>query len=467
MNRYAVIFLILCTMVSAFLMNAINGISASTTFEKEIAAGYDGSGNGYIATALRLLEAGEFSDETHSFFGAVPTGPVYAIFIAGAFLLFGKSLWAIWILQMIAFALAVILLYKFSSYFFTGMWAIAPAFLFALFWGASLFVFHLNNEIIGLLCVTGFMVAMFYYAETSRIRHLLTAALCVSLLILIKPIFEYFIVPMLVVVAWSALYRSRAYTQAARHAGVFLGVCVLLVGTWHVRNYRVLDSYTVSTGGHAFLIRATSATYPQDTMTGFFLSTMLGDLIAGEVVPGYAERAEPANTIREIFNKRRVEMKAAGLSEVDVDKIFWAEAVDIARTHPTALVLTTPAWLFRLNSPPRHDGGMLEHLFVGTYPGMPLWLKIAIILGIRTVWYGFIAIALWWIFREMVRCGDYVQSVVFWSIGLLVLYTNALYAGFAHAEVRYALPLMPIYIFFFVLGLHDLWISRTKKPIMN
>lgn len=443
-----VVILASAAVASALIMNAVNGFSGKTSFEAELKPDTASYADRHVERAIHLLEHGTLGDEARPFLGGFARGPIEAVFMAVAFLLFGRTLWSVWALQMAAFVLAVLLLYAISRRFLAGVWSIVPPLMLALFWGASLYVFNLNNEIWSLVFILGFIYSLTRYDEQESPWQLLVAGASLSLLVLAKPIFEYFI-PLALLLLVLHISARRKIKTALVHGAFFAAAVLVMVGGWHLRNMAVLGTPKISAGGHALLIRAQSDIFSPNTMKGFFIAGGLGDFIADKIVPGYASTEEPRNSARQIFNVRRPELRRSGLSEFKTDEIFFHEASAIIREHPIWHVAVSVPWLLRMNSPPNFTGTVLDRLFVGTHTAIPDAQKILIILVIRLPWYFFVGIAWWMAARELYR-GWRHASIGVW-MAVLIFYTNAIYAFLAHAEVRYVLVVMPFYFFFFML----------------
>lgn len=444
----AVIILASAAVASALVMNAVDGFSGKKSLAAELAPDTVSYADRHVERAIHLLEHGTLGDEIQPFLGGFARGPIEAGFIAIAFLLFGRTLWSVWVLQMAAFVLAVLLLYAISRRFLTGVWSMAPPLMLALFWGASLYVFNLNNEIWCLVFVLGFIYALVRYDGNESPWQLLMAGAFLSLLVLAKPIFEYF-VPLAALLVTLNLSAKRNVKASLMHGAFFAAALLVILGGWHVRNILVLGTPRISAGGHALLIRAQSDIFPPKTAKGFFIAGAFGDFIADKIVPGYASTEEPRNSARQIFNLRRPELRRSGLSEFTTDDIFFHEAFAIIREHPIRHVAVSVPWLLRMNSPPNFTGTVLDHLFVGTHTALPNALKIMMILAIRLPWYAFVGLA-WWAAARVIYNGWRRASALVW-MAVLIFYTNAIYALLAHAEVRYALVIMPFYFLFFIL----------------
>lgn len=455
------LFLIALAVLSAFTMNAVLSLSRARTFDMYVEGGLDGTGEGRVATALQFLYNKKFSDGAHPFFGAIPRGPVYPIYLAIAFSIFGESLTAIWIIQMITFTTAVLLFYAVSARFLSGWWAALPPAMLTLFWAASLNVFRVNNEVLTLFLVGSMTVLLMrYYERKYSVWHLAGAAFFFSLIVLLKPAFEYFIFFALGILVWHLRAKSIGWYVVGKHLAVFLGVVALIVGGWHMRNMRVWGTPSISVGGHALLLHAQSAHLAPAALKGFVLASLFGDYIAEFFVPGYAEHPEPATAMRNISKMLLLQGGAWSFSE---DAKTREEALSLLKEKPFVYAALTPMWFFRLNSIPSLEGGEIDHMFVGTHPEFASWMKASIILVMRFGWLFFILLVFYQIVRAM-RIAVARSDALLWIIAF-ILYTNVIYASLTHALVRYILPVMPFYFLFFVMLCERWYTSYLKKEL--
>ena len=86
----------------------------------------------------------------------------------------------------------------------------------------------------------------------------------------------------------------------------------------------------------------------------------------------------------------------------------------------------------------------MEHFLTGTYTDIPYALRILLVLALRVGWYLLVAVAFLGLWQLCKVARAPVRSVVWWGAAF-VLYTNIMYSFFAHAEVRYAIPIIPWY----------------------
>ena len=455
MKGKVILALIIVGCLSAFLTHRITHSVATDTVDSKLAVDMNGTGDGYIATALHFMQKGTFAYEQFPFyFGAVPTGPLYPAFIAGSFFLFGTRLSSLWFMQLICYIGAILLLYRLSGAFLNERWSPVPPFLLAVFWGAAVYVYGFNNEVLSLLIIVYFALSLvWYYKAPEKSRYIVLASLLFSLFILGKPIFEYFFPLLLFLLVWQGFLLQVPVKKLIQQGSLALLVFLIVVGSWHIRNERLFGNPSIAPGSHAFFLRALSATYATPTMKGFIIASFAGDYTANVVVPGYASLPEPATSIRTMFNRYRMELKQIIPSEYDVDKIFFDEATALYSAHPIVYWLLTPIWFLRMNGVPYYTGGAIDHLLVDTHTTLSPWIKIGLLLGIHLLWFALIGFIFWQIIKTIRVYNKTPHALVI--ISMFVLYTNLIYTGFAHAEVRYALPIMPFYFIFLTKGVQD------------
>ena len=433
------------------------------TVERQLLADtYLAGSDGHVGTAINLLTNGAFYGLTESpLFGLVPRSQIYSLFVALAFVLFGVSLWSVWFLNLIFFLGALAAWYAVSVRFLEKKFAWLPPLFLSLFWGAFEYVWIINTETLTLLAVGLFLLGLLKYKESLQPRWLLLSSLGLAALIVNKGIALYFIAPTLILAPWAL--RQNFYPRGLwHHWAVFFTVVVAVAGGFMAHNYAALGSTDFSRGGHALLIHSKTAEFRGEKLKGFILSQFLGDFITDKIIPGYAEAPEPLTAQREVSVRWR-EMRQAGAAELETDRMFWREAKEIVKKNPALFLSVAPWWFLRLNGPVHYNLATIDHVFVGTHEYIPDAVKTAILLIAYGVWFSFVGVCLvygakelWKIIRER------MFSNMAWLISL-TLYFNIMYSVFTHAEVRYILPVMPIYFLFFGLCVQSILTSRRRE----
>lgn len=457
--RHPHLFLIVVTIISVLFYNILLLGRPNETLAERLESDL-GDGNGHVLTALTLLKTGSFGDESHPFFGEHQEGPPYRILLAGAFAILGETLWAVYILNTLLLVGAVLLLYRISKEYLPGTWALAPPLLLAGFWGAASYVFHPNTEPISLFLILLFLMSIFRYTEGRSLGWASVAGFIFACLVLQKPVLEYFYPILLLGFVWGS--RPR-FTDAVWPLILIAVTGILIVGSWHVHNYRTLGDAKLSSAGPALVMRTESASYTGARLQGFLLASFSGSYVADALIPAYQHVHEPEAA--RTYKALRRGLRASGMSEAEVNREFLQKAYKAVSMRPVQYVLMTPFWLLRLNGPVNIDGSDMDNFGVGNTT-MPAFVAMAGVLGVRLLWYIMIAAAL----IGAIQCVTYAGekrtrvSLALLCMLALIVYINGMYALVSHAEVRYLLPVMPLYFLFAVLYVHRTHVARAARP---
>lgn len=199
----------------------------------------------YLQPAVNLLNGFGFSQEPQAPFtpDTVAT-PVYPLFIAVLYKLFGESYFAIGLLQVILSAITAGLVYLLGCYLIPEIETRLGGIWFALsLVSITHAVFILTETVFSflLLGAVGFVVV---YWKRGQIRWLLIAGVVMGITILCRPIALYY---PLVAAVLIGMIHLRKWKRALSAAAAFLGASVLIVSPWAVRNFGLLGSPTLST----------------------------------------------------------------------------------------------------------------------------------------------------------------------------------------------------------------------------
>ncbi len=462
-HKFVVIILAAGLLTSALWgLHRLPNLKERTVVRQLLSDTYLAGSDGHVGTAINLLNHRAFYGPPESpLFGLVPRSQIYSLFVALAFVLFGLSLWSVWFLNLLFFLAALIAWYAVSLRFLDKKFAWLPPFLLACFWGAFEYVWIINTETLTLLAVGLFLLGLLKYKEAPQLRWLVLSSLGLATLVVNKGIALYFVAFTFMLVAW-ALWESFYPRKLWRHWAVFFAVVVAVSGGFMAQNYAALGSADFSRGGHALLIHSKTAEFRGEKLKGFILSQFLGDFVTSKIIPGYAREPEPLTAQRRVGVRWR-EMRYAGVPELETDQIFWREAKEIIKGHPARFLSVAPWWFLRLNGPVHYNLATIDHVFVGTHENIPDAAKITILLAVYGGWFLFIALVMWMFLKELwaaVRTGQF--SNMTWVVAL-VLYFNVMYSVFTHAEVRYILPVMPLYFLFLTFLVQNILAKRRAK----
>lgn len=200
---------------------------------------------GYIQVAVNLLGGHGISLRTEPPY--VPSAlrtPVFPMFIAFFYKLFGNSYLIIAIAQVVISLITVALTYLLGLKLLSENEAWIGALLFALSSAPAIYAVFILSETLFTLLLILVLLAMVLYRERKQICWLVAAGIIAGLAILCRPVAAYF--PVLAVgLIWLA--EPGKLRKSLTGIFAFLLVCTLVVGPWVWRNMRQLGIPVIST----------------------------------------------------------------------------------------------------------------------------------------------------------------------------------------------------------------------------
>src|SRR3989344_1984117 len=169
----------------------------------------------FIEKAEFLLKEGSFRDDLSEF----RKPPVYPLFLAVVFSLFGHNPIGIWVVQILLFAVTLVLLYLISRRFFADTIAFVPSLLLALYWGNAYLVFSILSYGPAVFLLVFLVYLTFYYKEQPSLQVLIVWSLILSILILTRPIVLY---------ATPFLVGFLLYNHLQKSRRIFIGEIMLV-----------------------------------------------------------------------------------------------------------------------------------------------------------------------------------------------------------------------------------------------
>ena len=204
---------------------------------------------GYHQLASTLLDSGRFA--------YTPTGepealrtPLYPMFVAGTYAVFGREPWVALLFQIVLDALACFLLLKALARLFGDRVAILASLFYALDPFLILYCSTLLSDTLFVFFVVAAFLALSGAATAESPRKSAmgygASGLLLGLATLVRPIAEFaaaIFVAFIIFKHWRHLKRGVAY------AAVALAVFALTLAPWLVRNGSVFGAYSLSTSG--------------------------------------------------------------------------------------------------------------------------------------------------------------------------------------------------------------------------
>lgn len=446
MTEKRIFFVIaLLGILSSCVLGVINGGIFKTKIEQ-----WGNDAWQYNATALALVQYHTFHDPSSKFFGAFQKGPGYPLFLALIYMLFGPHPIAVFCVQLVLWVVALWLLWKISAIFLAGRWALAPPGMLAVYWGASAYIFDINSDLLALFFSLGLAWSFYWYLKDGQCTYGIAQGCFLGFLVLIKPIALYFI-PVYLLSAFLILGFSSK--RIVFSLAVTLSIAVVMVSWWSWYNWHLLHTPQLASGGLTLMRRADDVMMSSQRFFAFTVASLFGDLVADKMYPGYADAPEPYTAIsgarERTYYARQLPDKS---NETALQKEQLSEAKLLIQQHPVKFLFTSIPYLIRLNIPVNQRGVEMIRTFVAAKDSPDVWLKIGIMLFIRIMWFSWIGVAGYGVYRAL-------RSRLWnaWMILAFIVYFNGMYALVSHAEARYILPVLPFYFIFFVFALHEFY----------
>ena len=386
--------------------------------------------------------------------------PVYPLFVGGLYALFGAKYWVGMLAQSLLLMLVLTWLgWKLTPVFGTRGAAAIPV-LTALVPGvASTAVGNLLPETLALVLCTA-AAAVFFSFKNIRLRFGVTGLL-LGLLGLTR--FPFLLFPVFLGGFLFVKLRNKNKKDWPLRAVMLLMLGFLLpVFFWTCRNYLVYGilSPTGSKGGNEVLVRADKVRFEGEDLRAYLFGAFAGDYLARIFYPRYAERIEPYT----YGNHIRYPYSAQMQSEPDpaaVSRQAVVEGLRLMQEHPVRYVTDGIAEFFKFNSPMVwHNSADIRHLFAGTHPELPSWIKALFLILYQGIFYGIIGISLIMVFSK-----GFSHPLLFLP-ALVILFGNAVYVFF-DVYARYAMPLYAFYMVFFIMGIQHIFRSIFKNAERN
>jgi 4-amino-4-deoxy-L-arabinose transferase-like glycosyltransferase len=223
---------------------------------------FESDSNSYIVPAIRVVEDGGYTDPN-----AART-PAYPLLIAGIYAIFGARPVVVTAVQVLIGMLNVFLTYQIGRQIVPqGAWLGVLLLLFALESIVSTF-FVLSETLFTLLLLLA-MFALLKYRQTLHWGWIIVAGLSAGLSVLCRPVAIYFLPGLGFLFA--LIPRSRHVFRLYVVAG-FLGLALLVVFPWILRNKVVIGSPMVSSISADYLL-----TYEAASLQADIQGTSLGE----------------------------------------------------------------------------------------------------------------------------------------------------------------------------------------------
>lgn len=386
--------------------------------------------------------------------------PLYPLFLAGIYKIFGHNYDAVRIIQILLFALTVVFVYLLAEKLFGRKVAIWSSMATALFYGVANQAGSLTTETLFI-----FLIMFFVYAISNckNIRWIAASGIVLGLAVLTRSIIQYFFI-LVVINFFVIFYKKTPIRKIFLKIGIFLISFFIILMPWLIREHSVsgdIAKIASRTGsGLASRVERMEKIYPN--YAGHFIGRLFGYYFSEKL--GYQVKYEDYRHVVDT-DEQINDLLKSGKTKNEIDQILSSGAKKIILQEPHKYIAITFLDFISFNSPLLFQLSNFQNtleihpMFAeGRHPEIPEWGKAMIILTIRFVWFFFLFLAI---------CGA-IKIARNWAISgfiiLIVLYFNFAYSAI-HAIPRYALPIYPFYVILMVVGAFYLW-NKCKVFIM-
>jgi hypothetical protein len=208
----------------------------------------DNDVNKFLSAGVNFFQHGVFSMSLSAPF--VPTmfiPPVYSVFLASIFFVFGKF-WvlAVYILQGLLMSWAALYLYRNlrgtvserSAFWVAVIFAIEPF---------SNFITNVTtpDSLFAVMLIVG-VISFWNFLRRPKNSTLIISSVFLVIATLIKPISQF--LPVLFIVIMVAVLARNSFkkVQIAKYAGIYLGIFLILLSPWLVRNKITFNNWNIT-----------------------------------------------------------------------------------------------------------------------------------------------------------------------------------------------------------------------------
>lgn len=249
-----VAILTIITLVKIIVFNSVYQQDASRVHEFDTPR--------YELPAIELLEKGTLALEPHSVDSrTLNAAPLYPVFIATIYKLFGESRYAVVIAQILVSGLTIFFVYLIAVKLWSQSTGVIAALIMALEPLHFIYPQVMLSEVLSTAITTLFIV-FFTYMMLSK-KYVYTFALLVGLVLaaatMTRPVNYFLIFP---VVLGLIAFKKSVNLQGIslpRLLILLLLPYALIIGSWHVRNGQLTGAYEFSDNGSTLVLRYKAA----------------------------------------------------------------------------------------------------------------------------------------------------------------------------------------------------------------
>lgn len=407
----------------------------------------------FLLLGSNLKEGRGFSlSEKSPYLPSMEREPVYPAMLSLLFRIFGYKYLAIKLVQVLVFMLICIFVWLLSREVFNaqiaGYATVATAFCPTLISYPAFLYSEILASLLILLSVFGLTMvikkqSLFWCGITGFVLGL--SVLCKAIML------PFSILALLILLYINVRIRKKEILPMI----LFIICFGLTVSPWILRNYRLFHKPAVSLRGAKVLwVRAQKIDYSSDEIARHLIFSFSESLGAKLYPAAFGSRTSDiylSDSLRS--DAYLLELEKKGVTPIEIDDIFFREALKKIMRHPLKFILLTPLEFIKMASfiylPSLNQPYILDKINKSN-----IFLKISVLL-----FRGIMRLSAYLIFI-MALFGMYLARRMW--LEWIFLFLIILYINLAHSllfgDGRYATPIIPFYIIFAAITL-----ERLKK----
>ncbi|MCK4539873.1 glycosyltransferase family 39 protein [Candidatus Parcubacteria bacterium] len=410
----------------------------------------------YNRLAVEFIEKGEFTSyKTDKVRAAVD--PLYPLFITGVYKIFGINYNAVRVIQLLIFALTVVIVYLLAKEFANFKVSFFTAFVCALFYPLASYSGEFNKEIL----FTFLLVALIFFLvkgqNSNKFIWFALAGVFSGLAYLLNSIMLFF--PIFVITGYMFFYGKRLFEKKCFiNILIFSAIsisCPLII----FLNFNYLNDARSASG--AIFIERKSAIIEEIKGQYFdhFIGLFFGYYFAEKINTDIDEKL-----FLDFFplGKKYAEARQKGVSDKEFASEQNSPNIKNLIKNPLGFLFTTFLDFIQFNGPTMPNkiissGGPMQNMFINNgHAYIPDFVKTLILAVLRIIYWIFFGFIFYGIFKSAKTWKKFVMPY------LIILYFNLLFS-IIFGLARYAIPIYFFYIIFFTIGIEAFYRKNKYK----
>lgn len=404
----------------------------------------DGDSFQYDQLGLNIKEGRGFSLSSHSpYLPTMYREPVYPFFLSVMFSIFGHRYLPVQLAQVFIFAFICVFVYLLSKEIFGSNIARYALIITAFCPPLIDYPAFLYSEILATFLIILAIFSLTMLIKKQSFFWYCMGGFTLGIAALCKAVIFYFIIlaiPCIILIKVGVIWKKKA-----RLVPAFVFCFLIVTLPWIVRNYEIFRKPMIAPRGEQILwIRAQKIDYSGEQIYKHFIfsfSEFLGDILYPD---SNRKRTSDVYFIDSIeSDKIFLELEKKGYSLIQIQDIFFREALNKIRSHPIKYLILTPLESFKMLSfiylPSLNQSHIVDGL---KYSNISLRLLVLFFRGImRLCAYVIVIMCVSGIYIKRKEWMNFIFPL------LIILYINLAHS-LLFGDGRFAIPLIPYYSIF-------------------